>query len=750
LISSRSIMTDKIMTDKTTPLKSIEKIINDALAIFQLIKQVPQMSDTSLNDYQATCQRIPEQIRAGRLKIAVAGVIKSGKSTFVNSLVSKELVKRGAGVVTSITTRICKGKKNQARLYFKSWDEINLQLQKALLLFPYNESKSEYGKLNDFDIRRKKDRRYLKEIYKVLTNDFPVTKEGIRPETLMIQYALTGFKSCKDLVQADETSTCFKSREFDKHKIFTSDPNKAFYIKDVCLDVFGKGIDPNIEIGDCQGADSTDPAQLARILSYLESSNLIIYCISSRTGLRQADITFLNQIKNLGLLDNIVFINNCDLTEHENLEDLVKIETIIQNNLEFLEIQPQIFSFSSLYNLFLKLESKLNKKDSSRLRLWQEEKKMVQYCDLKTKEFNVFFQQVIDKYRDKFLISNHLKRLDIIMAQLDHRADIFLNLLSSDKLKQEKAIITLEDLHQNASRLKTIVANSIKGAIKGLKDEINLKFKNSFILDQAGTLKKTLEYIKTSYIDVEKYRTIADKSGFNQIIYLMFQDFKRNLDLYIIENVQPEFKKFVKGQEERITSYFQSLFDSYKIDLIKSDQYSDFENVSKLTQQNNDSIDIDQIKKILGLKVPNVIFEAKYTSKIKANAITDFGLQTLSQIMISLIKGKSVVSFSPGLKKAVVKIKKENQKVLKDQFEQYHITLRTNYFLPLIEAVTRDFKEKINERFSQYNAFKEEAEHVLSLQHSEKKVQKEKVLSIKQHIQKLTADIASTSKMSLG
>ncbi|MCK5836781.1 MAG: dynamin family protein, partial [Desulfobacula sp.] len=316
-----------MMTNKTIPLNSLEKIVDDTLTLLQRVEEVPQMSDSSFEAYKTMCRRIPGQIRSGRLKIAVAGVIKSGKSTFVNALIGKELVKRGAGVITSITTRIRKGKKNQAHLYFKSWDTINSQIQKALLLFPDDGSGT--GIIDTFDIRRKRDREYLKKAYQTLVTDFPVTNDKIRPETLLMRYALQGFDVCKDLVQADETTLCFESKEFDKHKVYTSDPNNAFYIKDVCLDVFGKAMDPNIEIADCQGADSTDPAQLAKILTYIESANLIVYCISSRTGLRQSDITFLNRIKNLGLLGNILFINNCDLTEHEDLDDLIKIETSI-------------------------------------------------------------------------------------------------------------------------------------------------------------------------------------------------------------------------------------------------------------------------------------------------------------------------------------------------------------------------------------------------------------------------------------
>lgn len=738
-----------IMTNKITPLKTIETIISDTISILQRIENLPQMSDSHVADYKVVCQGIPEQIRAGRLKIAIVGVIKSGKSTFVNSLVQKELVKRGAGVITSITTRIRKGKKNQANIYFKSWDDINSRLQKALQVYPC--SRSDNDSIDGFDLRRKNDREFLKKVYQSLISDLPAANDGIRPETLLIMNALQGFDACKDLVQADETTLRFESKDFDRHKSYTSDPSKAFYIKDVCLDVYGRVLDPNIEIADCQGADSTDPAQLAHVLTYLESSNLIVYCISSRTGLRQSDVTFLKQIKNLGLLDNILFVNNCDLTEHETLADLIKIEDSIRDHLEFLEIQPKLFSFSSLYNLFLKIEPKLAKRDLSRLKLWQDEKKMVQYCDLGTNEFNSLFQRMIDKNRHELLISNHLKRLGIINAQLDLRADIFLDLLSSDKSKEETAVRTLDNLQHNASRLESIVANSINGAVSGLNDEIDFNIKKAFDQDEEAILENAQNFIRKTTIDYEQYRHTARESGFNQILYLMFQDFKRKLDLYVIEAVKPVLKKIVSAQEERIISYFQSLFDSYQIDLVKADQYAQFETVSKLRYQQGDfidSVDINKIKKILGLQLPSVIFEAKYTPRIKANVFTDFGLQTISQILSTILNRKSDFSFSPALKKAAIKIKKENQKVIKDQFEQYQAIVKINYFLPLIDAVTRDFKEKINNRFSRYHSFQEEIEHLFSLQQSEKNDQRKIVLSIKKQIQSVMGAIEECSETS--
>jgi hypothetical protein len=772
------------MTNKKNPaksnihslIKSLEMIIDDTLTVFQECKKIPQMHDSFLKEYETTCHRIMNNIHSQRLKIAVAGAIKSGKSTFINSLVGKDLVKRGAGVVTSITTRIRKGAKNRANIYFKSWDTINLQLQKALELFPDDGASHEFNNLdlsdidlNNIDIRRKKDREALKKIFKILTCNFPVTQAGIQPETLLIQHAIQGFDSCNSLVQSDETSLIFESKKFDKYKDFTSDPDKAFYIKDVCLELYGKIIDPNIEIADCQGADSIDPGQLSQILNYLESANLIIYCISSRTGLRQADIIFLNQIKKLGLLDNIVFINNCDLSEHENFDDLIKIEKNIKDNLGFLEIKPKIFSLSSLYNLFIQFidngnfktggKSKLNKKDSIRLQLWQEEKKTVKYCTLQTREFNTFFQGVIDKNRHDFLISNHFNRLTALLSHLEQQTHISHDLLSSDKDKEKKAISALATLEQNANRIETMVNKTIEVNVQELKEKIHLNLKSAFIQDQSSVLNKTSDHIKNAaFVDIEQYKT-GSESSFNQILYLMFQDFKRKLDLYVLENIKPELKSFVKTQEEQILSYFLSLFDSFQIDL-KSDLIGDDDIVDVGNSANPlldsevpfyDGISYDgsmafkTVKKILNLQIPSLIFEAKYTTKIKANVFTDFSLNTLSGILSSLFKQNSLFSFSPGLKKAAVKIKQENLKLIKTQYEQFYINLENDYFIPLIEAVTRDFKEKINERFGLYHTYKQEVESVFSLKQSEKQEQKNTIRSIQLQIQQLIKDIASAS-----
>ncbi len=719
------------------PNNAIEEILAEAGSVFETAQTIPGLLEPS-SQYRSFLEKISDAMVSDKLKIAVVGAIKSGKSTFVNAFLGKELVKRGAGVVTSITTRIQKGKKNQARIFLRSWDEINGGLRKFLLSAPDDVIEDQFSR--DFDIRRKNDRKLLEKTYQALTRSFAPDHGTASSEIFSIRHALQGFDALKDLVESDETVVCFESREFERVKDYTSDPDKAFYIKDVCLFVPVKDLDPHIEIADCQGVDSTDPSQLSRILTYLEFSNLMVYCISSRTGLRESDMVFLKRIKNLGLLENIFFINNCDLTEHESLEDVLKIEHNIRQDLCLLGIEPELYSFSLLLNHFSNIPSKISKKDKLRLESWQQEKKMVQYCDLKTHEFKLRFKDRIDSRRHDLLIFNPMKRLSVFLNDLTLRIHIFLDLLSSESEKEERAKQAISNFDQNARRLESLVHDSLENAVQGLQKEIHTHVHQMFFQDQDGVLKDIQEYLSLLSFEIESFKDQREETGFNGILFLIFKEFQRRVDLYVLEAVKPLLKNFINQQEERIQSFFQSLFESYQVHLLPVNEYSCLK--AGLLSEDQEPAgfyapDLGEIKKILGIQLPAGLFEALYTSKIKTRVMAGFGLKTLSQFLFSLIDKRSTISFTPALKKAARKIKTENQKIFKKQFEQFGTDLNNHYFFPLIDAAARDFREKAKERFKQYAVLNTKTEQFFALKNSEKEEWKTLVLSLQQRIERL-------------
>jgi len=104
--------------------------------LFQTAKSIPGLADLSFGDWEKTCAALPGQLTEETIRVAVVGPIKSGKSTFLNALLRGDYLKRGAGVVTSIVTRIRGGERLKATLYYKSWTEINEDMERALVLFP--------------------------------------------------------------------------------------------------------------------------------------------------------------------------------------------------------------------------------------------------------------------------------------------------------------------------------------------------------------------------------------------------------------------------------------------------------------------------------------------------------------------------------------------------------------------------------------------------------------------------------------
>lgn len=702
------------------PQESIESLVAETLSVIDGLTGVSNHSDKSLAESRQLCSKIPSYISEGILRVAVVGVIKSGKSTFINAVSGRELVQRGAGVVTSITTRIRKGKKNRAIIHLKSWDDVNSEIERCLEMFPDRDQSQ------PFDIRRTQDRQQLRRVFDSIVCAFPITSQGLRPEALVIRNALDGYKHCLDVIGSDERSISFDAKFFDDHKQFTADPARAFYVNDVCLEIYGKTIHPNVEIADCQGADSTDPAVLEKIFNYLESANLIVYCISSRTGLRQSDMVFLRRIKRLGLMENILFIFNCDLSEHEHLDNLKETRDRTVAELKLLVPDAGVFSFSALYTLFDALGDKLSSKNKKRLGLWQEDKEMIAFCTQEYTRFLTGFNLLFDASRFNLFYANHIERLKIVTHIIDEKIQILFDVFSAGVLDQENERKRLADLEGNARRLRVIVDNSVAGAVSALRREIESNLKSSFFKAGESITKLMTEFIRKAKVDSQPFREAGASTGFKQILYMMFQDFKRELDLFILEQLTPELKQLVGIQEERIESYFKSLLDSYRIDYVTMGAPGDREGnrvsleMIKDEEESSKAADLENIKKILGLHLPAQIFSPEYTRAMQANVLTDFSFHSLI-LFVSAILDKHVrFSFTPGLDSAAGKIKKRTLSLMHRQIKAYHGSLKQDYFFPLIDAVTRDFKDKILQRFSMYETLNKDMDALFRLKQEEK------------------------------
>jgi len=89
-------------------------------------------------------------------------------------------------------------------------------------------------------------------------------------------------------------------------------------------------------------------------------------------------------------MDNILFVINCDLSEHESVKDLNALIEKVKEELSMIKPDPEIFSISALFNLFKVQNMNLSQKDSLRLAQWEKEKELTDFSNLETERFESF------------------------------------------------------------------------------------------------------------------------------------------------------------------------------------------------------------------------------------------------------------------------------------------------------------------------------------------------------------------------
>jgi len=726
--------------------------------------KIPGMYDSTADSSLNFCTTLPSAVRSKTLKIAVVGAIKSGKTTFVNAWLKDDLLKRGSGVVTAIVTRIQRAKALRARIFLKSWDDINREIEQALFMFPEQERRPDRD-VPGFDLRRERDRQFLREFNQKIFSDISLSDSGLRPESVTITRAVEGFEAVRDIVKPDrsvlefsghqpsgsEPSDCefsdpqssgfeYSDAGFDAHKKFTGNDSTAFFVRDVALGVTSPGLEQNVEIADCQGSDSTNPSHMIQIQSYLIQANLIVYLISSRTGLRQADIDFLRVIKTMGLMENIVFVLNVDLNEHDTLEDLMSVEQRVKQELTYIKPDPELYALSSLYNLLCDLAPDISKKNRVILDLWNEDKRLVDYLTAMTEKFNSRLNDRLDKDRFYLTVANPIERLGQIALMVRQRISFFSDLLSQDLTKARSAMDRLRHMLEMGKRQEAILDSSIEGAVDLLEQETQQGAAALFDPCQGIIAKEVFQFIAQYRMDLSVYSTTFVGHGFEHTLYLMFQELKSALDIFMVQTVNAKVLGFVHDREKAFEDYFKALYRSYDVNPLQvfpgrnpdhePGRESDhiIKDVSRQEplpgpDETIPPIDLRTIKGILGLTLPERVFTIRYSARIRVGAMARYGIFSLGDLAGKLIKKRKVVPGMAALVAAEKKIKADALKFIARHLAEYQNAVTNDYLTPLLCAVSRDFKEKLISRCRVCGVEIKTMEGVIDLDREEKMAQ---------------------------
>jgi GTPase SAR1 family protein len=685
------------------------QINQDVGSLFQVARSIPGLADVSFGDWEKTCAELPGQLNAPIIRVGVVGPIKSGKSTFLNALLKGDFLKRGAGVVTSIVTRVRAGERLRATLYYKSWDEVNADMEQALVLFPSLHWRSAEDR---FDIRREPERIELQQALNALNADLRISEDTRNHNMVLLSCYLKGYDAVRPFMMDQQAVRHYEAERFKEHWKFTGNESLAVYLRDIQLDIDSGVVGGNIEIADCQGSDSSNPLHLAMIQDYLRSAHLLIYVISSRTGLRRADIKFLTMIKKMGILDNTLFVLNCDFSEHPSLDDLKTLTGRVSDELALIRPRPEVYAFSALFNLFDSQNANLAERDRRRMDHWKAEADLVGFSDHETGRFAGRFNLILERQRYALLLQNPIERLGSIAAGMSHWIGVNRDILSRDAASARNVSERIRRHRERFEQILAALKSSLSGKIPAIKQEVAQDV-NRFLTPRSGEIVAAIDTFISGYRLVpDSYMERLRHSGFFQTLYHVFQVFKQALDSFITEHINPAIIRFIATEEAKIRDALESVAMPYQS--LIDDAYTEF--CSLMSQlgisidcTGPESIGIPSVENLLrqaGLNVPPLATTIGYTARIRTEAVLRRGLYRTVSGLKKIMK-KPVTrdeDDAKAIQEAMRAIKRETRQSLEFHLKDYQENLKFRYLFRLADTVAQRFEQAVGQQLEAYSA----------------------------------------------
>lgn len=692
-----------------TQKQSITRINADLLSLFDAAKTIQGIPDDSFSDWEKTCAALPGQLAEETVRVAVIGPIKSGKSTFLNSVLQGDYLKRGAGVVTSIVTRVRSGVNPKATLYFKSWAEVNEDMAQALVLFP---AASWQPSNQGFDLRREGDRRALKRALDELNADQVISDDARNRNMVLLSCYLQGYDTVCGFITDEQVTRHYEKEQFIEHWKFSGDERLAVYLRDIQIGIDSGALGSNIEIADCQGSDSSNPLHLAMIQDYLRLAHLLVYVISSRTGLRQADIKFLSIIKKMGILDNTLFVLNCDFSEHPSFEELKGLIDRVTEELGLIKPRAETFAFSALFNLFRSNPGNLTERERRRLEHWAAEKEFVDFSERETGRFSVIFEETLTRKRHSLLFQNHVERLNAVIRGMTHWIAVSRDILTRDAGGAQQIAERIRRHQQRFGQIQSALQNALTGTVPKLKQELGSDV-NRFLDTGSGDVVAGLKRFISGYrVATENYAEALNTTGFTQVLYHAFQEFRQALDTYITEQINPEIIRFTASEKVKIREELESIAQPYK-SLIE-DAYMDF---CTLIADLGVTVDcgntgapslpnVETLVRDSGLAPHPLVSSMRYTAKIRTEAVLRLGFYRLLTGFKKMLKKpvKSGEENARALQEGMQRIKAETQQSLDFLFKDYQENLKFRYLYRLVELAAERLSEAVAQQLKAYSA----------------------------------------------
>ncbi|MGA7578075.1 MAG: dynamin family protein [Desulfobaccales bacterium] len=493
-------------------------------------------------------------------RLAVIGAVKSGKSTMVNALVGQDLLRRGAGILTAMITRVQPGPQPQAVLQFKEWEEIDGELRRALGLLPNQRLLERTAPL---DLQEAADRELLAQVLAEARGADLWRNGSLDQNYLLLQSYLEGYPLLQGLSPGGGVLKLAGPDDMARHRELVTREATAVYLKDVLLTIPFPWAAQGVELGDCQGSDSPIPQHLTQVLSYLLKSDLALYVISSRVGLRQADLQFLGELKRMGLAPHILALLNLDLGEHTSFQELIRIRDRVREELSRWQSEVRLYAFSALKLLLDQRRQRGENPDpreTALLAVWGTDPEAAAFSDKEAARFAADLQPLLQELRSRHLAGGSLAQVRMVARGMREQLQLSRDLWQQGLGAVQELEARLEARRQPMQATLASLSQTLEGAGNHLKKELRQRVDH--LLDwSAGPVAAALkEFIEKFQPQWEELTAAGTPASFRPALYRMFQKFAKALSQLLTSEVNIILVEFTRAQEEWLRNELSKLW----------------------------------------------------------------------------------------------------------------------------------------------------------------------------------------------
>ncbi len=513
----------------------------------QRLRELDALDDASLRRWTQSLKAMEASPEESLLRVAVIGSVKSGKSTLINCLLGRDLLKRGAGIITAFITRVRTDGPPGGWADLKPWSQIHEELNSSLRLLPI--SLEDAGLPHPLDMRVLEDRRVLQSVLERVQTEWQQGSGQLDPNFILLKAYLEGYPRVQDRVGEETRRLTFENASLQRHQDYVGQESQAVYVQDLELHSPLPSLGGGVELADCQGSDSPNPLHLELLQRYLLRSHFILYVINSRTGLREADFKLLDFIKTLRMVPQTSFVLNVDLDAHPHREDLLDLVERVRGELSWVLPNPHLFAFSALYHLLNRLGSECAEREGRRFRLWQEEGGLVALSEAHHTAFHDHLTGRISGQRIRLLLGSRLSRLSMVAANVMD-AVLARRTFLDEELSNLKTLSSQLTITQKALKgTLTTLENAISGLQESVRIQLDEKIDSTFDPDQGLLVRETLDMVDRFPVDPHHTRQLGRGSQILPQLYRFYTDFRQSVARYLVERVNLRVIELAKEQE---------------------------------------------------------------------------------------------------------------------------------------------------------------------------------------------------------